>query len=184
MPNYTTVGAHQKAPPLCTKLLFILATESAFDRVVYPYIGVRALVTHLQNKPESWGQGADGYGKRYAAIFVDNAVGSYMTTAIVPMLVDQDPRYFVRGEGSHWRRAAYAASRTVITRSRSGDTQFNISEVGGNALAASLSNAYYPSEERSVSGTIGRWGSMLLWDTLSYELKEFWPDIRRKIVKR
>ena len=183
LPNYTTVGAHQKAPPLCTKLLFMLATESAFDRNIYPYVGFRALVAQLRHNPESWEQDAEGYGKRYAAIFVDNTVGSYMTTALVPMLAKQDPRYFVKGEGSLWRRTAYAMSRTVITRSRSGATQFNISEVGGNALASSLSNAYYPSEERSVSDTISRWGTMMLWDGVSYELKEFWPDIRRKIFK-
>jgi hypothetical protein len=69
----------------------------------------------------------------------------------------------------------------VITRSRSGQRQFNYSEIGGNGAAAAISNAYYPSEGRSLTDTLTRWGTQVMWDMLSNELKEFWPDIRRKI---
>jgi hypothetical protein len=80
-----------------------------------------------------------------------------------------------------WHRAGYAASRTFITRSRSGQTQFNLSGIGGNAAAAGVSNLYYPSEDRSLTQTLTRWGMQVMWDALSNELKEFWPDVRRKI---
>jgi hypothetical protein len=76
-------------------------------------------------------------------------------------------------------RVAYAASRSIVTRSDSGRPQFNISEIGGNALAAA--NAYYPSAERTVTATLSRWGMQVMWDTLSNELKEFWPDVSRKL---
>ncbi len=76
---------------------------------------------------------------------------------------------------------AYAASRSVITRGRSGRAQFNVSEIGGNALAATVSNLYDTPSERDVSGTLTRWGMQVMWDTLSNEMKEFWPDIRSKL---
>ena len=151
LPNYATVGPHQKAAPLCTKLLFTLAFKSAFDRNIYPFVGMRTIVAQLQHSPEAWDKDAGGFAQRYAAIFTDTAVSAFMTTAIVPMIARQDPRYYVRGEGSAWHRAAYAMTRTVITRGREGDTQFNISEIGGAGLAAVTSNAYYPSEDRSLS---------------------------------
>jgi hypothetical protein len=81
------------------------------------------------------------------------------------------------------RRVEYAASRSVITRDRSGQRQFNYSEIGGNAAAAAVSNLYYPPDARSASAMLVRWGTQVMWDTLSNELKEFWPDIRRRIHK-
>jgi hypothetical protein len=48
-------------------------------------------------------------------------------------------------------------------------------------VAAAISNLYYPPEARSPADTLTRWGTQIMWDTLSNELKEFWPDIRRKI---
>ena len=58
---------------------------------------------------------------------------------------------------------------------------FNLSEIGGNAFAGMLSNAYYPAAERSTANTLARAGSQVMWDTVSYECKEFWPDIRRML---
>ena len=57
-------------------------------------------------------------------------------------------------------------------------------EIGGNAVAASLSNLYYSPADRTVTGTLTRLGSQVLWNCLSNELKEFWPDIRRKLASR
>ena len=60
---------------------------------------------------------------------------------------------------------------------------FNVAEIGGNLLSAGISNVYHPASDRSVSDTLTRWGMQVMWDTLSNELKEFWPDIRRKFRK-
>jgi hypothetical protein len=74
-------------------------------------------------------------------------------------------------------------SRSAVTRTDAGGSQFNVSEIGGNLLAAGLSNVYYPAGSRSVSNTLTRWGTQVMWDTLANELKEFWPDFHRKIRK-
>jgi hypothetical protein len=73
------------------------------------------------------------------------------------------------------------ASRPFITRTRSGQTQFNLSDIGGNAVAAAVSNLYYTSGDRSSTQTLARWGLQVMWDAVGNELKEFWPDIRRKM---
>ncbi len=96
-------------------------------------------------------------------------------------LLTQDPRYFVLGEGSILHRTGYALSRSVVTRTRAGRRAFNLSEIGGNAVAAGISNAYHPRGDRTWTDTASRWGMQVMWDTLTNELKEFWPDIRRKI---
>jgi len=172
LPNYTTVD-RTSVPRQTTRDSFKIATLGTFDPVVYPFIG---LTTAL-------GQGSSdqGYTARYATAFTDNAIGNFMTTAVVPSLTGEDSRYYRRGEGGVFSRLAYAASRSVVTRTRTGAATFNISEVAGTAAAAGLSNIYYSPADRTVGGTVSRWGTQIMWDTVANELKEFWPDLRSKL---
>ena len=181
LPNYSTVERHTNVPPLTTKSTFKMFALGSFDPYVFPFVAFTAGIAQLDNDEPSWGPGVGAFGKRYATAFSDNAIGNFMTSAVAPTLLHQDPRYFVLGEGSVLRRAGYALSRSVITRTRAGRRTFNLSEVGGNLAAAGISNAYHPPEDRTWSGTASRWGMQVLWDTLTNELKEFWPDIRRRI---
>jgi hypothetical protein len=179
LPNYTTVdertagGSPATDPPaISTTRSYKIASLSSFDPVVYPYVG---FMTALG--------GTNNYRERYMRAFADNSIGNFMTTAVVPSLTNEDARYFRSGEGGLFRRMAYAASRSVVTRTRSGGSTFNVSEVGGNLAAAGLSNLYYGPADRTVSGTMSRWGTQVMWDTVANELKEFWPDIRAKLHK-
>jgi len=179
LPNYTTVdgrpdddGSGARTPAVTRTHLFKLASESTFDPVVYPYVG---FITALG--------GDHDYRKRYMEAFADNSAGNFMTTAVVPSLTNQDPRYFRSGQGGTFRRIAYAASRSVVTRTRSGNAALNVSEFGGNLAAAGLSNIYHDPADRTVTGTMSRWGTQVMWDTVANELKEFWPDIRAKLHK-
>lgn len=182
IPNYGTVeGKDTVAPPITTKQSFKIAALGAFDPMVYPLVGFVAGVAQIQNSPASYGQGWSGYGKRYAVAFADNTVGSLVATGVLPSLLKQDPRYYQGHAAGFLHRFAYAASRSVVTKSRSGAAQFNLSEVGGTLTVATVSNLYYPSEERNVHATMRRWGTQAIWDVVANEFKEFWPDIRRKL---
>jgi hypothetical protein len=183
LPNYASVAPGAPVSRVTTKQTFQLAALNSFDPYVFPFVGVVAGVAQIQNKEPQWGQGVSGYARRYGLAFADNTLGNVMTTAVVPSLVGQDPRYFELGEGGVLRRALYAADRSVVIRTRAGKSEFNVSEIGGNALAATVANVYYPRESRTVSDTLGRWGMQVMWDTLSNELKEFWPDLRNKFHK-
>jgi len=181
LPNYGTVEEATNAPAITTTATFWMAALNAFDPYVFPFVGVTAALAQLENQEKSLGRGPGAYVVRYATSFADSSISSFLTSAIFPALLKQDPRYFELREGSGWRRAGYAASRTVITRGRSGEAQINLSGIGGNGVAAAISNLYYPSEDHSVGQTLTRWGTQVMWDAVSNELKEFWPDIRRKM---
>jgi hypothetical protein len=106
-----------------------------------------------------------------------------MTEGIFPTLLHQDPRYFRRREGSARSRLGYAISRLFITRGDSGRNQFNYSELAGAATSLAISNSYYP-DGRSVGNNLGRYGVQLGFDAASNVLKEFWPDLKRKLPRR
>src|SRR5947209_1547042 len=119
-----------------------------------------------------------GYAKRFATSYGDQMVGNMMTEGIVPSLLHQDPRYFRLGAGSKGKRARYALTRIFVTRTDSGHNAFNFSEVGGNCIAAAISNAWYP-DTRTAADNSEKVGIQLATDAFSNVLKEFWPDVKR-----
>jgi hypothetical protein len=180
IPNYRTIEESANVPPLTPKEKFTLAWKDSVDPGVFVLTGVLAAIGQANNSNSSFGQGAQGYGKRYGTTYADLAIGNTMTSGVFPSLLHQDPRYFRRGKGSGRSRLGYALSRTFITRADSGKNQFNYSEVLGNATATAISNAYYQ-DGRTASDNIGRLGIQLGLDGAGNVLKEFWPDLKRKL---
>ena len=184
LPNFLTVEGNAAAPRLTSGQKFKLVAKDTFDIAEYPFIGVQALIAQASNTPPEFRQGIPGYARRYGAAFADNAIGNFMTEGVFPSLLHQDPRYYQRGRGSLLRRVAYTVSRSVITRSDSGHAQFNYSEFAGNAVAAGISNLYYPQQDRTLRNTAVVWGTQIGWDTAANLLREFWPDLHRAIRRR
>ena len=158
---------------LTTTQSFARAARDAVDPSAFLLSGI---VATFNSSP-----GTPGYATRYGTMVADGAILKFMTTAVLPSLVHDDPRYSAAGEGSVAHRAVYALSRAVVVRTRSGATRFSVSAVAGSAAAASLESLYRAPADRSVARTISRFGMQVLWSALGNEVKEFWPDIRRKI---
>ena len=96
-------------------------------------------------------------------------------------ILHQGPRYYQLGHGGFKKRAAHALGRVIITRSGSGETQFNYSEILGAGSAAAVSTyAYHPQNERSFRNVATTWVTHMGWDAATYMVKEFWPDLREK----
>ncbi len=183
LPNYTSVSANDKFVPLSGKdAIKIAALDSVTDPMVYPLYGFVAGVAHARNDPAEWGGGISGYTKRYGAALTDNTICSMVGTGLLPALLKQDPRYYQGQAKGFLPRFGYAAKASVVTKSRiTGKPQFNVSEVAGTLIVASAGNLYYPDAEHTVSDTLTRWGMQAFWDSVSNELKEFWPDIKNKL---
>jgi|SRR5579872_312906 len=185
VPNYATVNdpsvQFQSIP---AKEKFKLAAQDAFDPFSWVITGIYAGVAQWGNDYAAYGQGAQGYAKRYGAAFADGAIGNYMTEAILPVLLHQDPRYFRLGTGGGWKRVGYALSRVLVTRADNGKWEFNTSEIAGNAAAAAIANLYYPAQNRNVGDTVEKFGVNVVSDAGFNVLKEFWPDMRKKILHR
>ena len=183
IPNYRTSPSLTEYHPLTPGEKFVIAAQDSFDRGTVVLAAAFAGQAQLTNSNRSFGQGAAGYGRYFGTAYADFVIGNYMTEAIYPTLLHQDPRYFRRGRGSGWSRLGYAIGQTFWTHSDSGRMQFNYSEFAGNSTAVAISNAYYPSNRNFVDN-----GTKLLMqvgtDAASQVLKEFWPDIKHKLFQR
>ncbi len=185
LPNFLTLENAGQVPPLTAGEKFKVVGRESFDYVQFPWYGFLAGVSQAQNSERGYGQGAAGYGKRFGAYFADGAIEGFMTGAVLPSILREDPRYFQSGQGAFWTRTGYAVSRIFVTRTDAGNNRFNTSEVVGAALSSAISTySYHPREDRTLANTASVWGSLLGYDTLTLVAREFWPDIRRKIHQK
>ncbi len=184
-PNFGAVDAYKQLPPMSTREKFVLAAkDSVVDYSSYTWAGVLAGQAMALNSDPELGHGIAGYGRYYWRTFTDEVSGTFFTEAIVPTIAHEDPRYYTMEKGGFFRRTGYAISRAFVTKTDSGGTRFNFSEVVGNALEAGLSNAYYPPQERGLSQTAQNWGTQMESAVLNHIFQEFWPDIRRHVFRQ
>ena len=184
LPNYKTVS-NPSVPvnSITVKDKFRLVGHY-FDPFTFAYLlGIAGIEQATDVKP-GYGQGLKGYGKRYGADFTDGFTNELFVTGVFPAMLHHDPRYIRKGEGSPWGRTGYALSRILITRTDVGGTAFNVSEFAGNIASGAISTAYYPRDERNVSGIFTRTSVQLGYDSLFNVLKEFYPDISKKLSRK
>ncbi len=183
IPNYRTTPASAHYEPLSAKEKFKLATTDAFDPGTFALGALFGAESQLSHANPSFGQGATGFARYFATSYADYAIGDYMTEAIYPVLLRQDPRFFRKGAGSGWSRLCYAVGQIFWTYTDRGRHQVNFSELLGNATSVAISNAYYP-DTRDARDATAKWGTQIGVDMASNVLKEFWPDIRRKVFHK
>jgi len=182
-PNNRTWPSRKDYKPLSPKQKFEIARQDSFDRGTVILAAAFAADAQLTNANPSFGQGMRGYSRYFGASYGDFVIGNYMSEAIYPALLHQDPRYFRRGIGSKWSRMGYAIGQIFWTHTDSDRTQFNYSEILGNSTAVAISNAYYQ-DNRSVSNSATKLGMQIGVDMASNVLKEFWPDVSRRFSRR
>ncbi len=201
MPNFLTLENAGRVPPLTAGQKFKVVAKGSFDPIMAVWYGALSGISQAENSEPGYGQGAEGYGKRYGAYAADGTIENFFVGAILPSVLHQDPRYFQSGHGSFFSRTEYAVSRIVMTRSDSGHRQFNFSEIFGSAIASGISTySYHPgrtfigrnsdgvpqytASDRTLKNTASVWGTQVGYDTITFVVKEFWPDIRRKLKKQ
>jgi hypothetical protein len=177
IPNFRAITTDEKLPPQSVKEKFVTATEDSFD---YSSVFIPAALAGYSlgtNATPEFGHGGVGYGRYLWHAAVDQTSENYMVEFIVPSLTHEDTRYYTLSRGGFAKRAGYALSRAVVTRTDSGKETFNFSEVVGSGASSGLSSLYYPSRERSIGNTGKEWGLDVGIDAASFAVKEFWPDI-------
>jgi len=184
IPNFAAVSADTQLPPLTAREKYALAMQDSVDYSSFVWSGMLAAQSMALRSYPEFHNGMAGYSRYYWRAFADQASGSFFTDALVPAVTHEDPRYYTLGHGGFFRRTRYALSRVVVTKTDSGGRSFNFSEIVGNGLEAGLSNLYYPPEERSLHNTAMNWVAQLEAASINNIVREFWPDIRHKLLRQ
>jgi hypothetical protein len=170
---------NKDALPLTTAQKFQLFFKSETDP--WPF-GLSAFVAGLGMAEDSypeWGQGVQGYAKRFGASYSDAFIGNFFGNAVLTTLFHEDPRYFQKGSGKFINRALWAASSTAWCKRDRGGWGPNYANLLGNFIGAAISDTYYPPSQRTVGNTLENGLTVSAQGIIGAEVIEFWPDIVR-----
>jgi hypothetical protein len=156
---------------------FKTGLQDSFDYSSFIFVGIQAGISQGTKSYPAFHQGAAGYGRYYWHTFADQADENLWVESILPAVLHEDSRYYTLGHGRLLKRAQYAVSRALITRTDSGAETFNAAEIVGAGAAAAISSAYYPGQYRTWTKIGQRWLTNVILDTATFAVKEFWPDI-------
>lgn len=168
---------------LCTLKLkdkFFLFVEDSFDPVTFLTAGFGAGIDQAQNSDPSYGQGAEGYGRRFGAEFAGQATSRFFGDFMYPWIFSEDPRYYRLAHGSTNKRLLHAMAHVVVAHKDNGNRMFNFSEWLGTTSSTVLSNTYHPDHERGFAPAARAVTYNVLQDMGFDILREFWPEISRK----
>jgi hypothetical protein len=178
MATFNTTN-NRDALPLSTGQKYQLFFKSATDPWPFVLTAFGAGIDQAENSFPSYGQGMEGYAKRFGAGYTDYFTGNLLGNAVLASLLREDPRYFQKGTGSFIGRALWAAGGTVWCKRDNGSWGPNYANVMGNLMGAAVSNLYYPASDRTVGGTLGRGFAVTAQAIIGSEVIEFWPDMVR-----
>ncbi len=184
MPNFRAVSAGTLPPPPTPKQSFLIATDNSFDYSAYLFTGFTTLEAMAGNTHPELGKGVPGFGRYYWRGFLDRTDGNYWVIFILPTFLHEDERYYARGKGGFLKRAAYSASRVLITPDYHGNNTFNASEMFGRGIAQAVSISYYPSRSRTGGAIAQKYAFAIGRDALTNVFREFWPDIAVHVLHR
>lgn len=169
------------ARPLSAKEKFelFLSKSSAPPQILSSMVG--AGIGQARNALPGYGQGWSGYGKRFGASIGSGASSHFFGTFVLPSVLREDPRFFVKLDGTRRARVGYALRRVLVIRTNQGNETFNIPGTLGPLLAESLATVYLPDSERTPGKTFQRFGIRVGFSAANNLIKEYWPTIFKSL---
>jgi hypothetical protein len=143
IPNYYVTYENHPAP-LTPKQKLRLGLKTLLDPTTFAAVGITAGIQQSTNSYYQYGQGAEGFAKRFGAAYATAANDLLITTVLAGSVLHQDPRYFYSGRGTRAQRAWYAFKSAFLTKGDNGTWQPPYSGLIGSIASAEISQGYYP----------------------------------------
>jgi hypothetical protein len=178
------VTSNANAAPLTSKQKYQLFFKSSTDWYVFAITAIDGELSLLGKEYPSYGEGGEGFAKYWGAAYVDTFDGNLWGNAILTSWWHEDPRYYRMGHGKFIKRVGYSAFTTIWCKRDKGTWGPNYANVAGNFIGGTISNIYYPSDQRGVVLTLGRGASVTYEGIVGAEIAEFWPDIAQHFMKK
>src|SRR5580700_2982706 len=177
-PNYFVTYDPHPAPLNAAQKLH-LGWKTILDPITILSSAMTAGIEQERNSYHEFGQGMEGYGKRFGAQYADTVNGVIIGGVIMQTVFHQDPRYFYKGTGSFRSRALYAIATAFVRKGDNGRWQPDYSDVLGSLAAGEISTLYYPASSRTELRLFHDVLSGLGWSAAGNLFEEF---LSRKIT--
>jgi hypothetical protein len=181
IPNFRSVNTTTVLPPQKVKDKFVSASEDTFDYSSLVLALMLVSYNYGLDKTPEFHRGGAAFGRYAWHSAADQSIENYMVEFVVPVMTREDTRFYQMGRGGFRKRAIYSLTRVAVTRMDNGHEGVNLGELLGAAGATEISSRYYPAQERSAGNFFGSYGTDLAIDAAAYFIREFEPEISRKL---
>jgi hypothetical protein len=142
-----------------------------------------ALGAHLKNEPPAWGQGAEGYSKRFANRFGRFTLQETYEAAGAAAL-GHEVRYVRSKRSGFFPRAGHALAANFVTYDRNGRRTPHIARVGSAFAAEFTASLWMPAGYRDASTAMRGVGVELGVSSAFNLLREFAPELKRMFGRK
>ncbi len=167
--------------PLSTGGKFKLFVDNSVSLSSLAGSALTAGIGQAEDYPHGYGQGGEGYGKRFGATMARTASSEFFGTFLLASMLRQDPRFFPQRDPTFGGSVKYSLTRVVVTRNDDGNDVANWSGLLGPLMAEGLANAYWPEEDRNAAETFRRYGVDLGTRAGFNMFRNYWPVLIKKI---
>jgi hypothetical protein len=169
------------AGPLSSFDKFKLFLDTSMSPPQIMISAAAAGISEARGTLAGYGQGGEGFGKRFGSSMASTASSHFFGTFLIPSVLREDPRFFVSTDPRFKARVGHALRRVIAIRTDTGATKFNLPGTLGPLLAESLANSYLPDAERTAGKTFQRFGIRIGFGAVNNLLKEYWPSIFKSL---
>jgi hypothetical protein len=164
-----------------TKDKFTLFLHDTFEPISFVSAGFNAGMDQAADRDPGLGLGGAGYGRRFGIDFAAETTWRFLKGFAYPTIFSEDPRYYRLGRGSRGKRLLHAAAHSFVAFRDDGKHMFNFTEWLGSMSAAALENTYHPGDDHTVAAVLKQTGYSVGVDVGFDVLREFWPEVARKL---
>jgi len=178
-----TVSGGMDYSPLTPGEKFHLYLKSTVEPISIFASAFSAGYNQAVDSVPDWGQGMTGYGKRFASSLGQGEVDKTVRSSL-KILLREDPRFFYSNRQGIRERTLHALSETFVAHKDSGGVRPDYSSFVGIASSVYISRQWRPESERTANEYIKGAAISIGTQSAKNVFMEFWPDIRKKFLKR
>ena len=160
---------------------FKLFVDNSISLHTLSVVALGSGLRQAADSPRGYGQGGDGYAKRFGSAMARETSGNFFETFVLATTLHQDPRFFPERNPTIGGSVKYSAQRLFVTRDDEGRDVTNWSGLVGPLLGEGLANAYWPEQDRSVAQTLERYGTDLASRFAGNIIRDYWPVLLRRV---
>ena len=141
------------------------------------------LLDQASGTPAQWGGGVEGYGRRLASRLGEADLQGTVQAPLAAIL-HEDVRYISSSQHGFGRRALHAIIFSFLTYDSHGHPTPNFANFVGYYVSAAVATSWLPGQHYRAGYTFSRASEQVVLAVPVNLLQEFWPEVRRKILRR
>jgi hypothetical protein len=174
--SQTTSPAQEEFKPMTQGERFHHYVHGMFSVEALARSAAGAAILQETNTPAEWGQGADGYARRFGNSYAQHLIRQTLMYGASDLL-DEDNRFIPSGRSGFRPRLTYALESSFLARRHDGSRRISFSRLGSYAAVAVISREWQPYSTSDAQSAVMSFGTTMGSEIGFNIAREFLPGI-------